>query len=896
MKHQATCTNITKACFNQKKIKKQNAFELAVQYNFIRADQYKQDFVTIDLEAANVNMDHYQVTEKSIIHGEQDIVTAAVTRSWDEGEKTKTFIRGAMTEERYFSMMHEILSYLSDLQKQLFNRMEDNIKVSINFLDEALEKDKTQKDLSVEKRWHYKTILDYLKKYDQLYVYSFNGARYDHHLMWPGIVNAVVNARADAPLDNDISPKDLKEATKDFYFIRKGSGLTAITMGKITFRDAIALTSPTNLIDFCATWGVKEKKKGVFPYERFSSSDSMKEYTEFPPVKDFVSSLTSSREFIYDKDEYNTIVNEFKAKAPTADYDYIFYSPIPNDDDGKILSPVDLKAYSINYHFFYEKKKNKCDYNFLDFCIYYNGQDTEMLTEALQNYNKEFRTKLNVNPLDYMGIPGIAENILYQYWDATHGHAVSFGKKHEDIFQLFSDACVGGLTAIYGKRHIECGKDVPPGYDASVYRGDNGERYNLCILLDHNSLYPYSMAQNLPAGAGFRIDKIDDVFSCRSMDEINTQWSVDAMNWLNEKWHQINNINGSTAIMIHALNEGEKRIKLEDRFSYYVDGYMEVNGDKYVFEYNGCYFHECEEPYCSVVPSSHAKTKKYERTRSSFFRQKGYIYEMMSECRWKRRRQTTITRPHMLTNFFNRNDIKEEEIFNDIDEGNFYGLIKCDLHSPPSLIEKFKSVNFAPVIQHIEIEESMVNENLLETMKERGIKFPLPRQLTVTFHGKGMFITTTLLKFYKKIGMEISNITQAIQYPKAKPLEKFVKTVTENRINATTTSESNTWKLVANSSYGRLGMNRSKFVNRFISAEGHPLKHPGYIKQCHDIPPTNFIEVVKDKKKYEEVTPIHLATTILLNSKEKILKTVWTMIEYWDTTAFDIIYSGVLCI
>ena len=68
--------------------------------------------------------------------------------------------------------------------------------------------------------------------------------------------------------------------------------------------------------------------------------------------------------------------------------------------------------------------------------------------------------------------------------------------------------------------------------------------------------------------------------------------------------------------------------------------------------------------------------------------------------------------------------------------------------------------------------------------------------------------TTTMLIFYRKIGMTIKNVTMAIEYQKGWPLKKFVNEVTSKRIAATITGEvqkQNLFKLVINSSYGRTG-------------------------------------------------------------------------------------------
>ena len=81
-------------------------------------------------------------------------------------------------------------------------------------------------------------------------------------------------------------------------------------------------------------------------------------------------------------------------------------------------------------------------------------------------------------------------------------------------------------------------------------------------------------------------------------------------------------------------------------------------------------------------------------------------------------------------------------------------------------------------------------------------------RLSMVYKASKYLCTTTMLIFYRKIGMTIKNVTMAIEYQKGWPLKKFVNEVTSKRIAATITGEvqkQNLFKLVINSSYGRTG-------------------------------------------------------------------------------------------
>jgi len=76
------------------------------------------------------------------------------------------------------------------------------------------------------------------------------------------------------------------------------------------------------------------------------------------------------------------------------------------------------------------------------------------------------------------------------------------------------------------------------------------------------------------------------------------------------------------------------------------------------------------------------------------------------------------------------------------------------------------------------------------------------------FEKDGAVITTTAAKLYIKMGCKLSNLRWAVEYKKGYPLRRFVDLVTSQRIEATKNNEpvkGNLFKLVLNSSYGRLG-------------------------------------------------------------------------------------------
>ena len=148
--------------------------------------------------------------------------------------------------------------------------------------------------------------------------------------------------------------------------------------------------------------------------------------------------------------------------------------------------------------------------------------------------------------------------------------------------------------------------------------------------------------------------------------------------------------------------------------------------------------------------------------------------------------------------------------------------IKVDITSPPAVIDHFLKANYPPIYKHVEVDENMVNPFIRKKLIERGVKFPLAKQLTLCFNATDYLLTTDLAKFYVEKGMVLSNLSLVVEYPRTTPLANFVKEITDKRKEATRLQDNNlqnTYKLTANSSYGRLGLNlenRKKYTYKKI--------------------------------------------------------------------------------
>ena len=144
-----------------------------------------------------------------------------------------------------------------------------------------------------------------------------------------------------------------------------------------------------------------------------------------------------------------------------------------------------------------------------------------------------------------------------------------------------------------------------------------------------------------------------------------------------------------------------------------------------------------------------------------------------------------------------------------IKEGKLYGYIQCDISTPSHLIDTMK--DFPPVIKRMEICEANLTDFMRGQLKKRYPKLTeLKRQTVVQcFNAENHLLLTSLAKFYLEMGLQITRVTQVIQYIPFKCLKPFTDHVTKMRIEAELegkTTKGNTAKTFGNAGYGKVNL------------------------------------------------------------------------------------------
>ena len=365
------------------------------------------------------------------------------------------------------------------------------------------------------------------------------------------------------------------------------------------------------------------------------------------------------------------------------------------------------------------------------------------------------------------------------------------------------------------------------------------------------------MSQNLPDGPGFCYQRKENgKFDFQSMLS-NSNWSYESIRWLAYMETQPPFRTDSKQIRIrHVLNGGEQLVKVNGN-EYLVDGYAKIDDVQYFLEYDGCRFH-----HHNCITSMRSTLLKKDDSKRNIDLKKAGVLLQIFECDWMKLK-SSVSCENNVSDFFARKDIEATEIMDAIINDRFYGIIRVDIKSPGHVVDHFLKINHPPIFAHKHIEKEMIGASMQTLLNERKARFPLDKQLTLVFNHDQYVLTTDMAKFYLEKGMELSNLTLAIEYTRSTPLANFVNTVTEKRKEATRIGDQNlqnTWKLISNSSYGRMTLNLMKRnTYKYVKIKDAPtIDENVFLTNVHPVEgeyETGYVEVTCKKRRTVDKVP-----------------------------------------
>lgn len=529
---------------------------------------------------------------------------------------------------------------------------------------------------------------------------------------------------------------------------------------------------------------------------------------------------------------------------------------------------------------------------FKEYLIYYNQMDVYPFKCAIIKMQQHYIIQKKVNPFrDCISLPGISQILLFR--DCREFIFTTAGSVSEH--DLVSEAILGGLSIIL-KRYSKSGvTSIKP------YKYTEPEIVKRIIGLDCNSLYSYCMQQDMPVG--FHLYRKFDV------DKLMPQTSKKTRLFYTKElqWLLLLSIEKKINIRTYAHVGGQ--MKIEGR---YVDGYYyneELNLHE-VYQFDGCWYHDCKE--CYIISEEKQKDKKefnemlkqkpnFKVTIMIEHDFKAFLDALMPDQTETRR---TILEKQIPPTLLYRRPISTQTLLQHILENKYYGLVKCSV----AIDIKYHSYyeNFPPIFITREVGEQDISDYMSDYCENQGIDIKPQKMLISVMKAENAVFISDQIKWYLMENIEwgdnvfiITNITESIQYIAGRPFAKFVEAGVNERIQGDLSKEhainSVVSKCLLNSSYGKLIQNKLKQRDVvIIKNDSDKLAREissVFFGGCEEIT-ADIYEVIKKKKKIVHNLPRHIGAFVYGKSKLVMLSFIYDFIvKYFRDSSYAFLFS-----
>ena len=338
-------------------------------------------------------------------------------------------------------LVQDFLLTLVQIRRDMFNQLPQSV-IDGRTRYQNITKSKDFKKRPVERQANAWAKLRFLDNCLALRIYSWNGERYDHNVLW-------------APLLDVFAGMD--ESLQKLTIIRRGTGIMQFTDGALIFRDFLNMTSPMKIEKFAQSCGVKGVSKTTFPYEYYRTIESLRSATAFPPYGVFRSSLCQDKSLFMAELETVVTENMQNGKWPdSAEANNVFGFDPPiafssSDGNYSVCQADRRHAHEILHTSpkkYFESKAifdRECS-TMADYLKNYNLNDVILLVRCIKAYAAGFFRSWQVNIHEQMSLPGVAQYLAFRYYDEKETAIYTFGKSFKTYNDQIRQQLHGGMT------------------------------------------------------------------------------------------------------------------------------------------------------------------------------------------------------------------------------------------------------------------------------------------------------------------------------------------------------------------------------------------------------------------------------------------------------------------
>ena len=596
----------------------------------------------------------------------------------------------------------------------------------------------------------------------------------------------------------------------------------SIKTDNLAFLDIANYLSPCSYSQYLKAFKVAEQK-GYFPYEYVRSYEHLLNTVELPAYECFYSELNESNS-LDAHDEDNT--------------------PEQNQLAGRQ-----------NWNKLKELWREKEMTNLLDLLEWYNNLDVTSFVQAVIKQLHLFWTHFGVDLFkEAISLPGVSLKYCMGLTDATFA---LYGKNDSWLYKELRESVVGGPSLIFSRYHEKGVTKLRP-YELGV----QAETCQAVVGVDANSLYLGSWAKDFPCG-DYQV-RVAPLFRVEARPTHG--YSAVSIRWLESESQK----RGCVKIA-HKLNSGEIPIgarKLK------VDGFLAE--ENLIFEFLGCYYHGCPECYAHKWHEIHPYyDKTFEELhregleRIAYFKQLGYNVITQWECKYCE--QINVPKRAPISG-----SLTETRILDMVKTGQLFGLVNCDIMTPDRL--KPKLAEFPPLFKNADVSKEMIGPFMRDYCEKNG-KLKKPTRLLISSYKQdNVLLITPLLRYYLEQGLVVTKIHYTVHFPEHKPCFKvFADKVTDARRRGDLDPESdilaNSFKLIGNSAYGRVTMDKRKQTHTHFVSANHATKliNETRFRACRPVG-GDIYEIEMYKRKHVFDLPLHLGVFTYQYAKLRMLE------------------------
>ena len=526
--------------------------------------------------------------------------------------------------------------------------------------------------------------------------------------------------------------------------------------------------------------------------------------------------------------------------------------------------------------------------SFRDFLKYYNNADVIGFVQAVEKMLKfYFDNEIDLFKIT-ISLPNLARIELFKCGNSLFP---LFDANNQDLYRTIQQGIAGGPSIIF-KREAEAGV-TPIRNNPNVI----GQRI---LGHDANGLYAYCIAQQMPTG--LYVDRREE----NDFKGELSQKYVDMFFWMDWLAFEEN------IVINHKLNSG-KEVRIGP---YLVDGYCADT--RTVYEYQGCWYHYCEE--CQIPSRNPATLKRQENARKRtqekrhYLEDNNYTVVEMKECYFKKnlRKRTELFQTRYLPPFYTswKGKMSLYQILDNVLRDKLFGLVECDISIPDDwsdedelniyfqndLPPKDFFADMPPLFCTTDVPFEHFGEHMKSFVQDNNLSQDSRRLLVGGMRAKKILLITPLLKWYLQTGLRVTRIYRVVEFTPKACFKELTDRVAQARRDGDRDPErlgiiADTNKLLICSAYGGLLLNKEKHRTvKYVTSERElriKVNDPKFyhFKQIDD----NFFEVEMLKNKITLDLPNYLGFFVLNYAKLHMLQFVYDVLyEYIPRNRFEL--------